>query len=123
MPGAQETLPSGGKAGAVCSQRPNATADGRRRWTNVRIMVEIEEFEPGVTNSQAVADYVRALFKVRALKRAVTDALIEAEERRQTLNGTQLREAFRLVYDTGAIHRTPGVVRRVNRQGASRDGV
>lgn len=70
----------------------------------MQITVEIEE--PGllgVSHSQAVADYVRSLFKVRALKRAVTEAVLEAEQRRQRLTGSQLNEALRLFYDHRAV--------------------
>jgi hypothetical protein len=68
----------------------------------VKITVEIEELGHGVTDSPAVADYVHALFKVRGLKAAVAEAVAEAEQRRDRLNGAQLNEALRLVYDTGA---------------------
>ena len=66
----------------------------------MKITLELEEPElGGVSNSQAVADYVRSLIRVRALKRAVTDAVVEAERRKQRLTGSQLNEALRLFYD------------------------
>jgi hypothetical protein len=69
---------------------------------HVKITVEIEELGHGATNLPAVADYVRAVFKVRALKAAVTEAVAEAEQFKQRLNGAQLNEALRLIYDTAA---------------------
>jgi hypothetical protein len=72
---------------------------------HVQITVEIEELGHGATDSPAVADYVHALFKVRGLKAAVAEAVAEAEQRRNRLNGAQLNEALRLVYDTGANRR------------------
>jgi hypothetical protein len=75
----------------------------------MQITVEIEEPKLlGVSQSQAVADYVRSLFKVRALKRAVTEAVLENEQRRQRLTGSQLNEALRLFYE----HRAVGEARR-----------
>jgi hypothetical protein len=73
---------------------------------HVKITVEIEELGHGATTLPAVAAYVRAVFKVRALKAAVTEAVAEAEQLKQGLNGAQLNEALRLVYDTGANRRS-----------------
>jgi hypothetical protein len=47
----------------------------RRRWTHVKVTVEIEELEAGIT--KPVAEYACTLFKVQALKRAVTEAFAE----------------------------------------------
>jgi hypothetical protein len=65
----------------------------------VKITVEIEELGRVATDSPTVADYVCALFKIRALKGAVTDAVVEAEQHRQRLNGAQRNEALRVFYD------------------------
>ena len=74
----------------------------------MRITIEIDDLEPGVTESQAVADYVRALFKVRALTRAHTMALREAETRAERLTTRELQEANGLIYNVGAIRRDSG---------------
>jgi hypothetical protein len=71
----------------------------------VKITLEIRELKPGVTNSHAVAAYVRALFKVRALKRAAADASIEAERCKRILNNAQLIEAVGLLYNVGPVRR------------------
>jgi hypothetical protein len=71
----------------------------------VKITVEIEELRRGATDSPTVADYVSTLFKMRALRGAVTDAVVEAEQHRQRLNGAQLNEALRLFYDNRIFER------------------
>ena len=69
---------------------------------DVKITVEVEELEPGHTNSRHVADYVRVMFRVRALRRAVGEALLEAEHCKQKLKATHLVEAQRLLDGVGA---------------------
>jgi hypothetical protein len=75
--------------------------------TSVRIIVESAELEPGITNCRAVADYVNTMLTIRALKRATTAALRQAEQRAQRLTMTELREANGLLYSS-ALGRRPG---------------
>lgn len=63
----------------------------------VKITVEVEELEPGRTNSHLVAEYLRAMFRVRALRRALGEALVNADRRKQKLKASQLVEAQRLL--------------------------
>jgi hypothetical protein len=63
----------------------------------VKITVDIDELDSSVRTSHAVADYVRAMLKVRSLRRAVGEALLEAERYRFKLKDHQLVEAERLI--------------------------
>ncbi len=58
--------------------------------------MEIEVLDAGVRTSRAVADYVRAMLKVRSLRRAVGEALLEVEHCKQQLTAPQLAEAAKL---------------------------
>lgn len=71
----------------------------------MKITVEVDELEPGRTNSHHVADYVRAMLRVRALRRALGEALLEAERRKQKLTARHLVEARDLLDGTGAARR------------------
>jgi hypothetical protein len=64
---------------------------------HVKINVEIEEFEALGRISHAVADYVRAMLKVHSLRRAVGEALLEAEHCKKKLSAHLLVEAQRLL--------------------------
>jgi hypothetical protein len=72
----------------------------------VKIIVEVQDLEPGRTKSYAVASYVRAVLKLRALRREVGNALLEVERRKKALNGRPLdpkarAEAQRLLDELG----------------------
>jgi hypothetical protein len=71
---------------------------------NVKISVEVEELEPGLTNSHFVADYLRAMLKLKALRRAVGETLLEVELCKAKLNATRLAEAQKLL-DGGEANR------------------
>jgi hypothetical protein len=104
------------------ARRPRRNGGLTETVDQVKITVEINELKPGITNSHAVADYVRALFKLRALKRAAADASIEAEQCKRTLNNAQLIEAVGLLYDVGPVRRQLQQVTPPNGQGLSRNG-
>jgi hypothetical protein len=63
----------------------------------VKIRVEIEEPDARVRTSHAVADYVRAMLRIRSLRRAVGEALLEAEHCKKKLKAAQVLEAHRLL--------------------------
>ena len=63
---------------------------------NVRITVEIDEFDAQGRTSHAVSRYVRVMLKVRSLRRAVGEALLEAESCKRRLREHQVAEALRL---------------------------
>ena len=72
----------------------------------MRIIVEVPDLEPGRTKSYAVASYVRAVLKVRALRREVAHALLELERRKKALSGRHLAakdraEAQKLLEEIG----------------------
>ena len=72
----------------------------------MRILVEVQNLEPGRTRSNAVASYVRAVLKLRALRRELAETLLEVERRKTTLNGRHLTgrdlaEAQRLLEEFG----------------------
>jgi hypothetical protein len=62
----------------------------------MKIAVEIEELNSPVKTSHVVADYVRALLKVRSLRRAVGEALLEAEHRKRKLTPSRVAQAQKL---------------------------
>jgi hypothetical protein len=88
---------------------------------DVKITVEVDELEPGRTKSHRVADYVRAMFKVRALRRALGEALIAAERCKHKLNETQLDDARELLGDIVAVRRKFRLIRGPNRRSDTRD--
>jgi hypothetical protein len=67
---------------------------------DMKITVVIEELDASVRTSHAVADYVRAMLRVRSLRRAVGEALLEAERCRLKLKSCQLVEAAHLLAGT-----------------------
>lgn len=72
----------------------------------MKISVEVEDLKPGLTNSYTVASYVRAILKLRALRREVANALLEVERRKKAINGRhlagrQLAEAQRVLEELG----------------------
>ena len=69
----------------------------------VKITVDVEELEPGHTNSHLVAEYVRAILRVRALRQALGEALLSADRRKKKLNANQLVEAQRLLHEIRAV--------------------
>jgi hypothetical protein len=52
----------------------------------VRIIVDVQDLQPGRASSYTVASYVRAVLKVRALRRELAHALLEVERCKKTLN-------------------------------------
>jgi len=95
----------------VLQDRPRAIRGTSRNWTarwptlrlptgaveNVKISVEVEELKPGLTHSHFVADYLRAMLKLKALRRAVGETLLEVELCKAKLNATRLAEAQKLL--------------------------
>ena len=77
----------------------------------MKITVDIDELDSSVRTSHAVADYVRAMLKVRSLRRAVGEALLEAERHRLKLKDHQLVEAERLI-DGAVLPPAPKLRRR-----------
>jgi hypothetical protein len=75
--------------------RPREWPMGARR--DVKITVEIDEFHAQGGMSHAVADYVRAMLKVRSLRRAVGEALLEAESCKRKLRTAQAADAQKLL--------------------------
>jgi hypothetical protein len=63
----------------------------------VRLILEVQDLEPGLTRSHAVASYVRAMLKLNALRRELGDTLLVVEGRKKALRGLQLAEAQRLL--------------------------
>jgi hypothetical protein len=63
----------------------------------VRLVLEVQDLEPGLTRSHAVASYVRAMLKLNALRRELGDTLLVVEGRKKALRGLQLAEAQRLL--------------------------
>jgi hypothetical protein len=63
----------------------------------VRLILEVQDLEPGLTRSDAVASYVRAMLKLNVLRRELGDALLLVEGRKKALRGLQLAEAQRLL--------------------------
>jgi len=68
----------------------------------VRISVDVPDLQYGRTSSYTVANYVRAVLKVRALRRELGSALLEAERCKKALMGrlqanTLLAEAHALL--------------------------
>lgn len=88
----------------------------------VKITVEVDELESGHTDSHAVADYVRAMLRVRALRRALGEALLDAERRKQKLNTTRLEEAQRLLEAVGAARERVRLLRRPRRGSGTEAG-
>jgi hypothetical protein len=91
----------------------------------VKITVEVDDLEPGRTHSHYVADYLRTMFRVRALRRALGEALIDAARRKQKLNATQLIEARELLGEMGTARRRLRLIygpkRGPNRDSETRD--
>jgi hypothetical protein len=90
----------------------------------VKITVEIDEFEPDVRVSHAVADYVRVMLKVWSLRRAVAEALLEAEYCKKRLKGSQLLEARTLLdekFEQALRLRKPPLLRRLTKRPATKD--
>ena len=67
----------------------------------MQIIVQVPDLEPGNTNSHPVAEYVRAMLRFRALKRATTVALLQVEHREKRLTTLELEEAKRLLEKKG----------------------
>ena len=68
----------------------------------VKIVVEVQDLPPGSASSYTVASYVRAVLKVRALRRELAHALLEAERCKKALrsrlqSGMLLAEAESLL--------------------------
>jgi hypothetical protein len=76
---------------AQLSRDNNVEAD------EVRLILEVQDLEPGLTRSYAVASYVRAMLKLNALRRELGDTLLVVEGRKKALRGLQLAEAQRLL--------------------------
>jgi hypothetical protein len=101
---------------------PGNTLDdaARGRRDHVKITVEIEEFD-GVTTSHAVAAYVRAMLKVRSLRRAVGEALLEVESCKQRLRESQMAEAQTLLESLDTVQPRPRLLRRPTKRPRPRD--
>jgi hypothetical protein len=70
----------------------------RHEWVSrVNITVEVDDLEPGLTKSYYVAEYLRTVLKVRSLRRALDEALLEAERSKAKLREPQLVEANTLL--------------------------
>jgi hypothetical protein len=72
----------------------------------VRIVVEVQDLPPGHASSYTVASYVRAVLKVRALRRDLAHASLEVERCKKALDsrlqsGILLAEADRLLQELG----------------------
>lgn len=85
----------------------------------MKITVEIEELDGRVTTSRVVADYVRAMLKVRSLRRAVGEALLEAEHCKKKLRSSQLAEAAQILDGADAAPPRP-LLRRLSGRRPSR---
>jgi len=85
----------------------------------VKITVEIEELDTLVKTAHVVADYVRAILKVRSLRRAVGEALLEAEHCKKKLSAAQVTSAHELL-DRAEAARTkkPQLLRRPTKRPA-----
>jgi hypothetical protein len=84
----------------------------------VKITVEIDELEAGVRTSHTVADYVRVMLKVRSLRRAVGEALLEAEHCKKKLKAPQLLEAQKLLDGIDPAPPSPRLLRRLTKRPA-----
>ena len=89
----------------------------------MKITVEIDEFEAGVRMSHAAAAYVRVMLKVRSLRRAVAEALLEAEYCKKKLKGPQLLEARKLLDENeqSLRLRKPPLLRCLTKRPATKD--
>jgi hypothetical protein len=72
----------------------------------VKIVVEVQDLEPGRATAYTVASYVRAVLKLRALRRELAQTLLEVERRKKALNSRSqpevlLAEAQRLLEELG----------------------
>jgi hypothetical protein len=72
----------------------------------VKIVVELPEIEPGRASSYTVANYVRAVLKVQALRQELGHALLEVERWKKALksrvqSGILLAEADALLKELG----------------------
>jgi hypothetical protein len=72
----------------------------------VRIIVDVQDLQPGRATKYTVANYVRAVLKVRALRRELAHALLEVEQCKKALNsrrdaGALLAEAQGLLGELG----------------------
>jgi hypothetical protein len=72
----------------------------------VRIIVDVQDLQPGRASKYTVANYVRAVLKVRALRRELAHALLEVERCEKALNsrreaGALLAEAQGLLGELG----------------------
>ena len=56
--------------------------------------MEVQELPPGRSTVSSVASYVRAVLKARALRRALAEAVLEVERRKQTFNSRSHPEAL-----------------------------
>jgi hypothetical protein len=73
----------------------------------VRILIEVQDLPSGRASSYSVANYVRTVLKLRALRREVAHTLLEIERCRKALEGrlqpgVLLAEADALLGDVGA---------------------
>ena len=89
--------------------------------SDVRITVDIEEFDVQGRIAHAVADYVRALLKVRSLRRAVGESLLEAERCKQKLRTDQVAEAQKLFERAVESTPRPRLLRRSPKRPPSHD--
>jgi hypothetical protein len=92
------------------------------RGADVKITVEIDELEAGVRTSHAVADYVRAMLKVRSLRRAVGEALLEVEHCKRKLRAPQLADAQKLLEAVEPARLRPRLLRRLAKRPARQGG-
>jgi hypothetical protein len=60
----------------------------------VRIIVEVEDLQPGRATAYTVASYVRAVLKLRALRRELALTLLEVERRKKTLQSRSQPEVL-----------------------------
>jgi len=72
----------------------------------VRIIVDVQDLQPERASSYTVASYVRAVLKVRALRRELAQTLLEVERRKKTLHSRSqpdvlLAEAHMLLEELG----------------------
>jgi hypothetical protein len=105
---------AGWRSAAGVQQRSALGGSG----ADVKITVEIDELEAGVRTSHAVADYVRAMLKVRSLRRAVGEALLEAEHCKRKLRAPQLADAEKLLEGVEPARRQPRLLRRLTKRPA-----
>ena len=72
----------------------------------MRIIVEVQDLQPGCATSYTVASYVRAVLKFQALRRELAHAALEVASRKRVLAsrsqpGTLLTEAQALLGELG----------------------